>query len=817
MKILPKNLRSKLPFHSLFCPLAALCWLLTIPAGGQAQSSELVWLENGSLNYAPFAMEGQTNAVNFIPDFSHAGYMGGGVALPDVPAVITLSPSGEDDTEMIQAAIDEVEAMAPDDDGFRGAVLLQSGCYEVEGQLYIEKSGVVLRGEGQGIYGTVLYANLRTKHDFITVQGTGSGIERDNASKQEITTPYVHLGAYSFEIEDASAYSVGDTIVVRRTPNQQWINDTGMEPIGWTPSSYTINHERVITGISGNTITINVPIVDVMEEQYGGGEVYKASVPGRIRQCGVENLRIESIYDPEDLTDEEHAWTGVLLRRVTDSWVKNVTGQYLGFGTVTISAESNFNTVQDCAMLDHKVPVWGGRRYSFTINDGMGNLLQRNYSRNGRHTFATGSRVTGPNVFLDCYSAQMCSDSGPHHRWATGTLYDNIRDGEIRVRNRGTSGSGHGWAGNTNMLWNVTSVVGDIWVESPPAGMNWGIGCVGTWQRGDGYWEHWDAPVQPRSLYLQQLEDRLGQEAVANVSIPEQLSGGVYELLESWAGEREFGEPAQTKFLIVSEDAHVRGGQHADSNYGSEKSLDVRNTGEGHSDDRKSFIKFDLTNLSEPIYNVRLRMSVRSIEPNLTEDAIHFVPDDSWSAETLTYNNQPTTGMLVATDTLPPEAHGNWIEFDVTTIANNEISGDGILSLRISELTGGESLHAFNSKQDRGFCDDAFLLYDLIPGGNPTANRCERLPTGTKEDDFEATDRKPSFTLAPNPVQDFLQIYFTNFQQAAEIQLFNVSGELILSFVKAPGVDTLEIPVANLPSGLYLLRVGQQAQKFIKL
>lgn len=813
-----KHINSHFHGAPLSCFVVYLTLLLYCFMGpskvGYAQSSSLVWLDNGSLSYAPFAMEGQTNAVNLIPDFSHAGYKGGGVALPDVPVVITLSPSDGDDTEMIQAAIDEVEAMEPDANGFRGAVLLEAGCYELEGQLFIEHSGVVLRGEGQGLYGTVLHANLEVKHDFITIQGTGGGFDRISSSKQEITTPYVPLGTSSFDIEDASAYSVGDTIVVRRTPNQLWIDDTGMEEIGWTPSSYTIDHERVITGIAGNTITINVPIVDVMEEQYGGGEIYKASVPGRIRQCGVENLRIQSIYDPNDIADEDHAWIGVLLSRVTDSWVKNVTGQYLGFGTVTIRDESNFNTIQECAAIEHKSPVSGGRRYSFNINDGMGNLFQRNYTRNGRHDFATGSRVTGPNVFLDSYSAQMFSDTGPHHRWATGLLFDNIRGGEMRVRNRGTSGSGHGWAGNTTMFWNLNSVVGNIWVESPPSGMNWGIGCVGVEQTGDGYWEHWNAPVQPRSLYLQQLEDRLGPAAVASIAIPEQLAGNIYELLGNWAGEGEFGEPALTKFLYVSEDVYVRGGDHSDTNFNSTDRLRVKNSGEGHRNDRRSFLKFDLTGFSEPIYNVSLRMSVGNDAPSLAEDAIHIVPDDNWSENTLTYNTQPEVGSWVGVDTVPPNS--DWIEYDVTTVVNEEIAGDGILSLRISEATGGK-LHAYNSREDRGFGDDPHLLYDLVPGGNPSGDPCLGMPTSIQNTPLEETSRNPSFTLAPNPAQDFLQVNFINFPQAAEIQLFNVSGELMLSFVKAPNIDTLEISVADLPTGLYVLRVGQQAQKFIKL
>src|SRR4051794_1241662 len=69
-----------------------------------------------------------TPAGDRIMDFSHAGYTGGGVALPDVPVKRTVKPTGGDrgadgDADAIQAAVDEV-AKLPPANGFRGAVLL---------------------------------------------------------------------------------------------------------------------------------------------------------------------------------------------------------------------------------------------------------------------------------------------------------------------------------------------------------------------------------------------------------------------------------------------------------------------------------------------------------------------------------------------------------------------------------------------------------------------------------------------------------------------------------------------------------------------
>jgi len=531
-------------FHILF-----FCFLGVYSSFGQ-NSSELIYLdEEGKLDYVPFAMKGQSNEVNIIPDFSYAGYMGGGVSLPtDISIKAIVTPEEGDDFQRIQTAIDLVEALEPDQNGFRGVILIKAGHYSLEGSLTIRESGVVIRGEGQGLNGTVLHSNRRLENSILSILGS-DGINKDASSEQTIVSDYIPVGTNSFEVEDASAFQVGDKIVVTRTPNQYWIDELGMDQEtlcqgksgcnGWTPSSYTIDHERIITEITTNSIFINIPIVDVIEDQYGGGSISKILSSRRISQCGVENIRVLSFYDSN--SDEAHAWTAVKLRDSENCWVKQVTGQYLAYSTVNID-DANFTTVEDCAYIDPKSQVTGGRRYSFAIQEGIGNLFQRCYAISGRHDFVTGSRVTGPNVFLDGLAESVSSDIGPHHRWSTGSLFDNIRGGSTRVWNRGNSGTGHGWSGAQTMFWNISSYTGEFRVDSPLGSMNWGIGCVGTNQTGEGYWESWGNNIQPRSLYLQQLEDRLGIDAVENITIPEQKSGEIYDKLSRWGGQGNFSD-----------------------------------------------------------------------------------------------------------------------------------------------------------------------------------------------------------------------------------------------------------------------------------
>ena len=77
-------------------------------------------------------------------------------------------------------------------------------------------------------------------------------------------------------------------------------------------------------------------------------------------------------------------------------------------------------TMEDSAMLEHKSLVASSRRYLFYIDDSDFILFQRCLAKDGRHDFVSGSKTPGPNVFVDSTAIDAKSDSGPHHRYATG-------------------------------------------------------------------------------------------------------------------------------------------------------------------------------------------------------------------------------------------------------------------------------------------------------------------------------------------------------------------------------------------------------------
>lgn len=468
-----------------------------------------------------------------LPDFSRAGYGGGGVRLPDAPVRVTLQPQPEgDDGVRLQAALDEVGRLPADSRGLRGAVLLKSGTYRVADSLWLKTSGVVLRGEGEDK--TTIIATGKKKRTLIAVGDPRARRVLIGKRLEESGATRIPASEKQLELRSVEGLQVGDRVLVRRPSTPEWISAIGMDRIKnrpgakegetrqWKAGDFDLEMERTIMAIEGRRVRLDAPLMMTIEARFGGATVSLFNVPP-IAECGVEGLRLVSEYaQGRENEDEEHAWIAIEIHAVENAWVRDVTMLHFSFGVQT-TAHAIFTTIQDSRHFDPVSQITGGRRYSFHLNGQYG-LVQRCQARNSRHAFVTGSRVRGPNVFLHGAAVKSHADSGPHHRWAVGTLYDNIADDHsIRIQDRQWAGSGHGWAGAQQVLWNCTSK--EFVVQRPPTEQNYAIGCIGRMIKGQwapeapaGVIESPGRPVTPRSLYLAQLEARLGGTAVENIA-----------------------------------------------------------------------------------------------------------------------------------------------------------------------------------------------------------------------------------------------------------------------------------------------------------
>ena len=451
---------------------------------------------------------------NTIPDFSQVGYFHGNKEIPNVKVQITITPS-ENAQQTIQSAIDSLSKIPYDNKGFRGTLLLKKGIYKIPGIIKINASGIVLRGEGEE---TKLIATGNIQRTLIDISGTG-GIKEIAGTRKKITNNYVPVGAKSFSVTSTLGLKVGDAIIIYRPGTQQWIENLKMDQIEerdgtkqWQANEYNFEFERTITKIEGNTVYIDNPIVQAIEQQYGGGELFKYKFDGRLSNIGVEQINFESEFLSD--TAENHGWVAIDFDKIENGWVRNVTSRYFGNSCVHLLSGAKNISVLNSNCYDAKSIITGGRRYSFA-NEGQQNLVMNCISRDARHDFVTGAQVCGPNVFYNCAATNTHADIGPHHRWSMGTLYDNITtDGEINIQDRGNWGTGHGWSGVNQVLWNCTAksaTVQNPWI----GGKNYSIGLQGSKSEGrlkgkpEGIWEGQNKKgLTPTSLYLAQLKAR---------------------------------------------------------------------------------------------------------------------------------------------------------------------------------------------------------------------------------------------------------------------------------------------------------------------
>ncbi len=486
--------------------------------------------EDGALVYVA------DEAGNRVIDFSCAGYEGGGVALPLVPAKIAVEPTGRasDDRARLQAAIDRVAALPLGADGFRGAVVLRPGKFLIDGTLRIAASGVVLRGSGEGDTGTVLVAAGNSRRTLIEIGGHGNRTET-SGTRQKITEAFVPVGAQRIAVENAAAFPVGARVVVRRPASAAWIAAIGMNTmpgwraenrIQWAPGSRDIVWERTVTAVEGNVLSLDAPLTTAIDQALGGGTVARAEFAGRIAHVGVEHLRCVSEFDRANPKDEEHAWVCVALDKVENAWVRQVTAEHFAGFVVNAQADSRALTIEDVTALDPVSELAGYRRRVFSIGGEL-TLVQRCVSEHGLRDFTTGFVAAGPNVFLQCAARDALGYSGPMESWASGVLYDNviIRGDALRLLNRGMAGQGAGWTAANSLLWNCEAT--EIQVQSAPGAPNQAYGCKGVIADDSVNYDPRAMPsrdffrgtaTKPASLYLAQLAARRGADAVKAIA-----------------------------------------------------------------------------------------------------------------------------------------------------------------------------------------------------------------------------------------------------------------------------------------------------------
>ena len=456
-------------------------------------------------------------------DYSYCGYHRSEQPIPSAKVVTYVQPSGQDDVQTLQTAIDWVCSQKLDKEtGLRGAILLGEGTFTISEPLRIRTSGVILRGCGRDK--TIIRKTGYDRGALIYIEGT-----HDIVTKDTFEVSDVKAGAITLPIASNTQLSANSRIIIHRPSTAAWIASLDCLSFGggkrmgywaWHPGDIDLQWNRQIMAVNGSDITIDAPITTTIENRWGGAQAIIYEHKGLIHECGVENMTLESDYNRELPMDENHSWDGVYVADAEDCWVRMVNFRHFAGSAVVIQKSAQQITVEDCQSLQPISEIGGFRRRTF-LTFGQKTLFQRCYSEHGINDFAVGHTAAGPNAFVQCDSYESFGPSGAISSWAPGILFDivNIDGNDIVFKNWELEKFGAGWSTANSTMWQSTA--SGLFCYSPDTlNRNYSRGCWGQ-VMGNGEYTEMNEHVKPYSLYAAQLEKRLGRDVTVQCRILE--------------------------------------------------------------------------------------------------------------------------------------------------------------------------------------------------------------------------------------------------------------------------------------------------------
>ena len=448
---------------------------------------------------------------NRILDFSHCGYRNSDVAIPDVPVAIRVPLAEGDNSDRIQRAVDYVSSLPQSADGRRGAVLLEEGVYTIDKPIRITASGVVLRGSGTE--STTLLKRGADRGAVVYIEGRN---DYRVVETIDIESNYVPVSATGMRVASTAGLAEGTRITVLRPSTAHWIKTMhcdefggGIEVLGWKPGDADLLWDRSVTAVLGDSITIDAPLTAALDRTHGDARLMRYEWPGRIGECGVENLTIAAECDTSaNPMDEDHAWTGITIDCAENCWVRHTDFEGLAGSAVIVQHNASKVTVEDCISRNPVSEIAGMRRRTFHTL-GQHTLFQRCMSEHGINDFAAGTNAAGPNAFVQCEAVDAHGFSGSTGTWACGLLFDlvDIDGHDLRFGNLRSEKNGAGWNTGNSLFWQCTAA--GIECASPTSdAKNRAYACWAQFT-GDGDWDRSNSFTSPRSIFGQQLEERL--------------------------------------------------------------------------------------------------------------------------------------------------------------------------------------------------------------------------------------------------------------------------------------------------------------------
>ena len=410
--------------------------------------------------------------LNYLPDYSYAGYHFGEVQLPiKTEQIINATDYGVianddlDDSKSLLKAIKTASSL-------KGDVVLQlpAGRLILSDILYIERSNFVLRGAGSGENGTEIFCprpmmylkapeSLKELREYLTTFDKRQREKENNLdlpfsqyawsggfiwtqvpnervkSYLEKYDPKLNVlakvltgkrGTNTFTVSEVADLKVGDVIELqlfnKEGENGEIIktlyNNAKVKPGShhWKFPTLPIVRQQVeIVKISKNKVTIKTPLLLEIKPNYQAQLVEWK----HLSEVGIEHLRFTFPDTPRVAHHVEQGYNALFLTRIFNSWVRDV---------VIHNAESGVLTEEIANVTIQDIVTDGNNMAHYTVAmGGVHNVLVKNLKIYNKavhplsfNTFSTKDVYQNCEIFAN---ANLDQHAGANHQ----NLFDNVK------------------------------------------------------------------------------------------------------------------------------------------------------------------------------------------------------------------------------------------------------------------------------------------------------------------------------------------------------------------------------------------------------
>jgi len=420
----------------------------------------------------------QWTAASRLPDFSHAGYREGKTPIPDFPVRVSVKyfgATGDGKTDDTQAFLDAI-ASAP-----HGAVFIPAGRYVITQLLKIDKSQLVLRGEGCDK--TILYFpksltdvvgegkthapgnSWSWSGGFITFEGWDVG------EKITSVTAPARRGSSTLTVASATNLKKGQYIRVLLWNTNgtlgQHLNGGQKEAAKDLMDKKLIDFCSRIKSIHGHTVTLERPLrTDIRLEWKPLIYAHSPSV----EDVGIEDVTLEFPAIPYSGHHVEPGFNAIEFSGLSYGWARRLKIVNADSG-IFLRTETKFCTVDDIEFVasparlrkgygsdsgEPQTLMVGGHHGVAATGFAQDNMI-RNFHMNFRfiHDLSVASMAAG-NVFVHGQGVDMSLD---HHRKAPfENLFSDLEAGEgSRLWESGGDEADGPHSGARETFWNIRS------------------------------------------------------------------------------------------------------------------------------------------------------------------------------------------------------------------------------------------------------------------------------------------------------------------------------------------------------------------------